>query len=106
MKSHKNARTTLHSRQRLIERISQGLPAWQVAQDLGIRRQTVQKWLARLREEGPSGLLERSSRPAHSPRALPTAKIERIATLRRQRLTAAQIGDRPWCATSVSGPAS
>jgi transposase InsO family protein len=94
MKSHKNARTTLHSRQLLIDRIGQGLPAWQVAQDLGISRQTVQKWLARARIEGHSGLLERSSRPARSPTALPTAKIERIRALRLQRLTAAQIAQR------------
>jgi len=94
MKSHKNARTTLHGRRLLIERIGQGLPAWQVAQDLGISRQTVQKWLARVRAEGDSGLLERSSRPAHSPTALPTAKIERIRALRLQRLTAAQIAQR------------
>jgi transposase InsO family protein len=94
MKSHKNARTTLHSRQLLIERIDQGLPAWQVAQDLGISRQTVQKWLARRRTEGRSGLLERSSRPARSPTALPTTKIERMTALRLQRLTAAQIAQR------------
>ena len=94
MKSHKNARTTLHSRELLIERIGQGLPAWQVAQDLGISRQTVQKWLARVRAEGHSGLYERSSRPAHSPTAVPKAKIERITALRLQRLTAAQIAQR------------
>jgi hypothetical protein len=40
MKAHKNARTTLHSRQILVERIGQGLPAWQVAQDVGVSRQT------------------------------------------------------------------
>ena len=94
MKSHKNARTTLHGRRLLIERIGQGLPAWQVAQDLGISQQTVQKWLARVRAEGDSGLLERSSRPAHGPTALSTAKIERIRALRLQRLTAAQIAQR------------
>jgi transposase len=67
MKAHKNARTTLHSRQILLERVSPGLPARQVAQDLGISRQTVQKWLARARTEGQAGLQERSSRPTHSP---------------------------------------
>jgi transposase InsO family protein len=94
MKAHKNARTTLHSRQILVERIGQGLPAWQVAQDLGVSRQTVQKWLARMRAEGHGGLQDRSSRPAHSPTALPKAKLERIAALRLHRLTAEQIGQR------------
>jgi transposase InsO family protein len=94
MKAHKNARTTLHSRQILIERIGQGLPAWQVAQDLGISRQTVQKWLARARAEGQSGLQDRTSRPAHSPKRLPKSMLERILTLRQQRLTAEQIATR------------
>jgi transposase InsO family protein len=94
MKAHKNARTTLHSRQLLVERIDQGLPAWQVAQDLGVSRQTVQKWLARIRAQGPSGLHDRSSRPVHSPTALSKAKVERIAALRLQRLTAEEISQR------------
>jgi transposase InsO family protein len=94
MKAHKNARTTLHSRQVLVERIAQGLPAWQVAQDLGISRQTVQKWLARARREGQLGLQDRSSRPVHSPAALPKSQRERITALRVQRLTAEQIAQR------------
>jgi transposase InsO family protein len=94
MKAHKNARTTLHSRQLLLDRIGQGLPARQVAQDLGISRQTVQKWLARARAQGLAGLQERSSRPVHSPTALPAGKRERITALRLQRLTALQIAQR------------
>jgi transposase InsO family protein len=94
MKAHKNARTTLHSRQELVERIAQGLPAWQVAQDLGISRQTVQKWLARARSEGELGLQDRSSRPVHSPAALSKSQLERITALRLQRLTAEQIAQR------------
>lgn len=94
MKAHKNARTTHYSRQILVERIAQGLPAWQVAQDLGISRQTVHKWLARVRAEGSSGLSDRSSRPAHSPTRLCRSKLERISALRLQRLTAEQIAER------------
>jgi transposase InsO family protein len=94
MKAHKNARTTPHSRQILVERIGQGLPAWQVARELGISRQTVQKWLARARTEGHSGLQDRTSRPAHSPRRLSKSKLERVMTLRLQRLSAEQIAER------------
>lgn len=101
MKAHRNARTTLHSRQVLVERIAQGLPAWQVAQDLGVSRQTVQKWLARLRAEGTGGLEDRSSRPARSPTRLPATKVERIAALRHQRLTAGQIAQRLGLARST-----
>jgi transposase InsO family protein len=94
MKAHKNARTTLHSRQVLVERIAQGLPAWLVAQDLGVSRQTVQKWLARARKEGEPGLEDRSTRPVHSPTAMPKSQLERIAALRVQRLTGEQIALR------------
>jgi transposase InsO family protein len=94
MKAHKNARTTHYSRQILVERIAQGLPAWQVAQDLGVSRQTVQKWLGRARAEGPSGLTDRSSRPTHSPTRLSRSKLERISALRLQRLNGEQIAER------------
>lgn len=94
MKAHKNARTTPHSRQILVERVGHGLPARQVAQELGISRQTVQKWLARVRSEGESGLQDRTSRPVHSPTRLSKSKLERIITLRLQRLTAEQIAER------------
>ncbi len=94
MKAHKNARTTRYSRQILVERIAQGLPAWQVAQELGVSRQTVQKWLARARAEGLSGLEDRSTRPAHSPTRLSRSKLERLSALRLQRLTAEQIAKR------------
>jgi len=94
MKAHKNARTTLHSRRILVERIAQGVPARHVARDLGISRQTVQKWLARARKEGLLGLQDRSSRPMHSPAALPKSQLERIAELRGLRLTADQIAHR------------
>lgn len=94
MKAHKNARTTRYSRQILVERVAYGLPAWQVAQELGVSRQTVQKWLARARAEGPSGLEDRSTRPAHSPTRLSRSKLERLSALRLQRLTAEQIAER------------
>ena len=94
MKAHKNARTTPHSRQILVERIRQGQPAGRVAQALGISRRTVQKWLARARAEGSAGLQDRSSRPTHSPARLPKRRLEQILALRLQRLTAEQIAER------------
>lgn len=94
MKAHKNARTTQYSRRILVERVAQGLPVWQVAQELGVSRQTVQKWLARARAEGLPGLEDRTTRPAHSPTRLSRSKLERISALRLQRLTAEQIAER------------
>ena len=101
MKAHKNARTTQFSRQILVERVGQGLPAWQVAQDLGISRQTVHKWLRRARAEGLSGLEDRTTRPAHSPTRLSRSKLERICELRLQRLTAEQISEQLGLARST-----
>lgn len=67
----------------------------------GISRQTVQKWLARARAEGRSGLEDRPSRPAHSPTRLSKSKLERIVALRLLRLTAAQIAQRRGLARST-----
>jgi len=49
--------------------------------------------VARFRAEGEAGLFDRSSRPKRSPRQLPAAKIEAIRSLRRLRMTAAQIAE-------------
>jgi hypothetical protein len=38
-------------------------------------------------------LLDRSSRPQRSPRQLPVAKVDAIRSLRRLRMTAAQIAE-------------
>jgi leucine-zipper of insertion element IS481 len=109
MKAHKNARTTPHNRQILVERVGQGLPAWQVAQDLGISRQTVHKWLARVRSgerlEGDSGLQERTSRPAHTPTRLSKSKLDSIATTTWAPMLVSDANHRSaaWLPTSVNG---
>lgn len=94
MKAHKNARTTPHTRALIARRIAEGRSASEVARGLGISRQTVQKWLARDRSEGQAGLEDRSTRPRRSPERLAISKIERIAELRQQRLTAEEIAER------------
>ena len=62
-----------------------------VARELGVSVRTVRKWVARYEAEGPAGLVDRSSRPRHSPSRTPSATAVRIAELRRQRWTGAQI---------------
>lgn len=94
MKVHGNARTTPQSRALLVERIGQGQPASAVAAAFGISVRTVRKWVARARREGRAGLLDRSTRPAHSPYRLAAAKVERIIALRQLRLTAEEIAER------------
>ena len=94
MKVHKNARTTPQARALIVSRIADGQTAGSVAKALGISRQTVQKWLSRGRTEGPAGLEDRSTRPRRSPARLAVSRIERIAELRQQRLTAEEIAER------------
>ena len=62
-----------------------------MANAVGVCARTVRKWVARYRAEGADGLLDRSSRPHHSPRSIPAAVISRITALRRLRWTGAQI---------------
>jgi transposase InsO family protein len=51
----------------------------------------VQKWVRRWEQEGEAGLLDRSSRPHRSPRALRRAPRRRIRQLRRRRWSSVRI---------------
>jgi transposase len=62
--AHPTARLTVFGRQLLVRRVDAGHPAAHVAEQLGISRATAYEWLRRYRSEGPSGLEDRSSRPA------------------------------------------
>lgn len=61
--SHRNARTTVFARRLIVERHLAGWPQARIAEQLGISRATVAKWIARWRAEGWAGLEDRSSRP-------------------------------------------
>src|SRR6185437_2708089 len=54
---------------------------------------TVSKWLRRYREEGEQGLLDRCSAPASVPSRTAEARVAVIASLRRLRMTAAEIAE-------------
>ena len=94
MDVHKNARTTPHSREKIVRRVSGGESARGVAEDLGICESTVRKWLARYRAEGRAGLCDRSCRPHRSPAATPPALVQWVERLRRQRWTGPEIAAR------------
>lgn len=91
MNIHKNARLTLRGREELIDRTQQGAGLGATAARLGVSRRTAGKWVARYREEGPAGLLDRSSRPHRSPRQLAGRLVLGARVLRQQRWTCAQI---------------
>lgn len=84
--AHRRARLTPYGRQLLVTRIiDDGWTAAAAAEAAGVSRATAYKWLARFREEGPEGLLDRSCRPRRSPRQLDAALEQQILTVRRRR---------------------
>jgi transposase InsO family protein len=94
MKLHGNARTCLHSRRLLVERVlEQGWTLGRAAEAAGVSVRTVSKWIARFRQESFEGLLDRSSAPSSVPTRTREERVEVIALLRRLRLTAAEIAE-------------
>ena len=94
MKLHGNARTCPNSRQLLVDRVlERGWSVTAAAEAAGVTERTVYRWLRRWRGEGEAGLLDRSSRPHRSPARLPAATVGAIRSLRKLRMTAAQIAE-------------
>jgi transposase InsO family protein len=83
----------------MVGRAASGQTPKALADAVGVCPRTVRKWIRRHDSEGASGLVDRSSRPHRLYRPTPQAIVERIETLRRQRLTgkaiAAETGVSP-----------
>jgi transposase InsO family protein len=98
--AHANARTNLFARKLMVERVAAGWPAAHVAEQLGVSRATVHKWVRRHGEGGDGGLADRSSRPLRMPNRA-SAKVEkRVLSARRRRkrgavVLAAELGLNP-----------
>ncbi|MGK2854902.1 MAG: IS481 family transposase [Microbacteriaceae bacterium] len=98
--SHANARTNLFARRLIVERVTAGWPPAHVAEQLGISRATVYKWLRRYEQGGDAALADRSSRPHRMP-AHTSTKIEQKVLRARQRrkrgavVLAAELGLHP-----------
>ncbi len=83
--AHANARLNVHGRTLLITRVLyDARPVAHVARELGISRQCAHRWVSRFRKEGPSGLLDRSSRPRSMPRRTSADVEQRVLALRAQ----------------------
>jgi len=94
MRFHGNARTCLHSRLLMVERVlEQGWRVAAAAEAAGVSERTVAKWLARYRSEGRDGLCDRSSAPHRIARRTPAERVRVIELLRRLRMTAAEIAE-------------
>src|SRR5258707_8715473 len=96
MDVHKNARLTVFCRGLLIDRVLKRQARAQVAAQLGISVQTVNKWFRRYQAEGLRGLEDRSSRPRRSPAATVRELELAVVALRRQRLTLLNIAPQLW----------
>src|SRR4051794_13087260 len=68
----------------MVQRYRAGWPAARIAEQLGVSRATVYKWINRYRGEGPAGLVDRSCRPHTSPRRLAAAVEAEIVRMRGQ----------------------
>jgi transposase len=91
MRLHANAPLDPSGRGEMVRRVLEGHAAREVAEAFRVSERTVRKWLARYRTEGTYGLLDRTSRPHHTPTATPEAVRARIEELRRQRWTGLRI---------------
>jgi transposase len=105
MDIHKNARLTPLGREHMVNMVRGGQTPQAVSDAVGVCPRTVRKWVDRYNSEGLAGLQDRSSRPQQLFRPTPQPVIERIETLRRQRLTgqaiAAETGVSPATVSRV-----
>src|SRR5512132_2338683 len=98
--AHASARTNLFARRLMVERVAAGWPAAHVAEQLGVSRATVHKWLRRHAQGGDAALADRSSRPMRMPARTPARVEKRVLAARRRRqrgavVLAAELGLNP-----------
>jgi transposase len=94
MKLHPRAQTCPNSRRLLVGRVEeQGWSVAAAAAAAGVTERTVYRWLARWRSEGDAGLFDRSSAPRRIPHRTSPERVQAIESLRRLRMTAAEIAE-------------
>jgi transposase InsO family protein len=77
-----------------VERVErEGWTLAAAAEAAGVSVRTVSKWLRRFRAEGEQGLLDRCSAPSAVPLRTCEARVAVIASLRRLRMTGAEIAE-------------
>jgi len=92
MDYHHHARLTVHGREQMCRLIKEGrLGLCEAAAEYKLSRQTASKWVKRYRQEELAGLVDRSSRPKHSPRSTSQEQVLQVERLRRERWTGVRI---------------
>ena len=102
--AHPNARTTVYARTLIVERHLSGWPQARIAEQLGVSRMTVSKWINRWRVEGWAGLQDRSSRPHTTPtRTDPVIEAQILALRERDRRGAVYLAGELGLVASTVG---
>ena len=105
LRLHANARTCPHSRRLAVDRVEvQGWTLAAAAEAAGVSVRTISKWRRRYRAEGEQGLADRCSAPVSVPSRTGEERVAVIASLRRLRMTGAEIAETLGMpASTVSG---
>jgi len=102
MNTHKNARLTYARRIEMVrDVVDRGMTPCAAAAAHGVSAPTARKWVGRYLAQGEAGLVDRSSRPVRSPRAIAPGRALAIVELRRRRLTQARIAQTLGVASST-----
>jgi transposase-like protein len=75
--------SVVEQRYRAVLEVATGVPVTEVAGRYGVSRQSVHAWVRRYRDEGPSGLSDRSHRVRAHPWQIPAGLEAAICELRR-----------------------
>ena len=105
MKLHANAALGPKGRAVMVRRVvEEGWSLTQAAEAAGVSERTCWKWVDRFRREGEAGLADRPSAPSTVANRTDERRVELIASLRRLRMTGAEIAECLGMALStVSG---
>ncbi|WP_029391881.1 IS481 family transposase, partial [Streptomyces xiaopingdaonensis] len=101
--SHCNAPLTPTGRLRLARCVvEEGWPLRRAAERFQVAHTTAARWAGRYRRHGTAGMLDRSSRPHHSPGRTPQAREAEVVRLRREhRIGPLRLATRTGLAAST-----
>jgi transposase InsO family protein len=94
MQVHARAPLSPIGRRRVVERVRSKM--WSVAaaaEAAGVTERTIYRWLARFRDHGEAGLVDRPPVAHHQPRKTPPDRVSAICALRRLHMTASEIAE-------------
>ena len=103
MELHGNAALSLKGRRELcLAVVVEGeRTVTEAAQAAGVSVRCARKWVGRYRQQGESGLLDRSSAPRRIPHRTSAQRVAVIAQLRRLRFTGPEIAETLGMALST-----